>query len=150
MKSPQQKFLTDNIEDTTYCPTYYSSNLSSFKFDYKEQNEVIAEDNNENICEKIETKRSHSSKKIENFFDKSEAFDDQANKKVSEIIIEPIKEENIEEDEVIQTNFYQNKGCEYPISDELHHKDTRLKYRLSMKKFSFEENKIINELDDDF
>ena len=142
--------MTDNIEDTTYSPTYYSLNHnSSFKFDYKEQNEVITEDNNENNLENIVVKKRSSNKKIENFIDKSEAFDDQVSKKISDNINEPIKEENIEEDEVTQTNFYQNKGCEYPISDELH-QDRRLKYRLSVKNFSFEENKIINELDDDF
>ena len=144
--------MTDNIEDTKYCPTYYSSNhVSSFKFDYKEQNEVIAEDNNENNLENVELKISTSSKKLENFIDKSEAFDDQISiKKISDNIIEPIKEENIEEDEISSTNFFQNKTCEYPISDELRQNGTRLKYRLSMKNSVFEENKIINELDDDF
>ena len=143
--------MTDNIEDTTYCPAYYISNhkTSFFKFDYKEQNEVIAEDNNENIIETLETKRSVSSKKLEYFVDKSEAFDDQIIiKKISDNIIEPIKEEISEEDEITSTNFFLNKSCEYPISDELRQNDTRLKYRLSMK--NFEENKIINELDDDF
>jgi SOS response regulatory protein OraA/RecX len=153
LQSPQIKFLTDNIEDTTVCPTYFTSNhVSSFKFDYVEEEQVIAEDNNENNLELTVLKKSHSNKKLETFIDKSENFDDNK-KQISDNIIEEIKEENNEEEEVNETaNYHQNNKSEYLISDEVGPNDkTKLKYRLSMKgKTSYEENKIINELDDEF
>jgi hypothetical protein len=98
-------------------------------------------------------KKSHSNKKLETFIDKSENFDNQLDmKKNDNIIIEAIKEENVEEDEIM--NFHQNKNYEVPLSDELPNENAKMKYRLSMKTTSFEENKIneineINEVEDE-
>lgn len=146
------KFLTDNIEDTKVgVPSYFSSNhVSSYKFDYIEEEQVIREDNNENNLEAVETmKKSHSNKKLETFLDKSENFGEQHDiKKPDNIIIESIKEENIEEEEI--TNFHQGKNCEIPLSDELAAETSKMRYRLSMKTTSLEENKIneINEINE--
>ena len=77
----------------------------------------------------------------------------QIRKSVADSYIEPIKEENIEEEENIYTsNFHPfNKNCEFILSDEkVLSNITNLKYKLSLKSSNFEEiNKIIDELDDD-
>jgi len=157
LQSPQMKFLTDNLEDTTIKHFFSSNNMGSYKFD---QEDVITEDNNENNLENVELKKSTSNKKLETFIDKSESFDDQMNvkKNITETLIETIKEENVEEEEKedisATANFNQKScSCEFPISDELPQGTGRkLKYRLSMKKNSVsfeEENKVIKEVDDE-
>ena len=158
LQSPQMKFLTDNIEDTKVCSNYLNSNhLASCKFDYTKEEHIIAEDNNENNLECcFDMRKSVSNKKIESFIDRSENFEDYLNmkKSLTESIIEPIKEENIEEEEMISTsNFHQNnKNCEFLLSDELGpHNKTNRKYRFSLVTSNSEDkNKIINELDDEF
>jgi len=67
-----------------------------------------------------------------------------AKKQIQENIIETIKEENIEEEE-ITSNIHTSFNCDIPISDEL--KDQKIFKRYSIKA-TFEENKI-NELDDE-
>jgi len=140
------KFLTDNIEDMTVCPVYLSSNhVSSFKYNNIEEEQVIKEDNNENNLECIEMKKNSSCKKLENFIDKLENFEDQIGMKKTHTdnIIETIKEENVEEEEI--TDFHQNNiSSEYPVSDELSNVQSNMKYRLSVKSTNFEENKVIN------
>jgi len=158
LQSPQMKFITDYEEDNTCRPAFFSSNhASTLKFDYIEQDEVITEDHDENNLENnLEMRKSSSSKKLENFIDKSEAFDEQhgsMKKAMTENIIESIKEENIEEEEreelTASTPFRRNES---PISDELEqstHQSCTIKYRLSVKTAKFEENKVINESEED-
>lgn len=141
------------------CQTYFNSNhIPSFKYDYTKEDSVITEDNNENNLEfSSDFMKSHSNKKIESFIDKSENFDEQINsrKSVSDLIIETIKEENNEEEEVNSSSkFAQNKlnNREFLLFDEFGpNNKTKFKYKLSLKNLSYEENnKIINELDDEF
>jgi len=121
------------------------------KFDIltEQNNKVIAEDNNENNCEIFELKsrelkRSSSNKLIDSFMDKSENdLLTSAKKQIQENIIETIKEENIEEEEI--SNIHTAFNCDILISDEL--KDQKSFKRYSIKA-AFEENKI-NELDDE-
>ena len=74
-------------------------------------------------------------------------------KKNDNIIIESIKEENVEEEEI--TDFHQsNKNCDVPLSDELPNEKTGFKYRVSLKTTNFEQNKIneineVNEVEDE-
>jgi len=159
LQSPQMKFITDYVEDNTCRPAFFSSNhVSTFKFDYTEQDEVITEDHDENNLENnLDMRKSSSSKKLENFIDRSEAFDEQhgiMKKAMTEnIIIESIKEENVEEEEKEElsasTPF---RRTESPISDELEqstHPTCKIKYRLSVKTAKFEENKVRNESEED-
>ena len=156
-QTPQIKYLIDNIEDTKICPTFFGSNhIHNYKFDYTNEEHTITEDHNENYLENFtDLRKSASKKKIESFIDKSENFEEQLNirKSVADSYIEPIKEENIEEEENIYTsNFHPfNKNCEFILSDEkVLSNITNLKYKLSLKSSNFEEiNKIIDELDDD-
>jgi len=161
LQSPQMKFMIDYAEDNTYHQAFFGSNkkMSSFRFDYVEQEEIITEDHDENNLEShLDMRKSSSIKKLESFIDKSEAFDEQlgiGKKSMTEnIIIESIKEENAEEEdreELSTSTHYQNKSCDFPISDELENtnKGCKLKYRLSFNSSKLEENKVIKESEDD-
>jgi hypothetical protein len=164
LQSPQMKFLTDCVEDNQYRPAFFSSQqVSSFKgFDYDQ--DVITEDQSENNCENpVMTRKNTSNKKLENFIDKSEAYDEPLGMKkalTENIIIESIKEENAEEEDKEESSlaastavFNHNHNNSFPKSDELEEtiNSCKLKYRLSVKGAGaqFEENKVIKESEED-
>jgi len=155
LQSPQMKFITDNVEDTTCRTSFFDpGRVASFKIDLYEQGEVIKEDNEDMMGNVVEIKKSSSNKKLETLIDKTEAFDDQVNiKKGITEDIETIKEENAEEEDkedlTASSNF--NKSCELPISDELGSNEScKRNFRIAMKQSAnLEEIKTIKE-DDEF
>jgi hypothetical protein len=106
ISSPRVRFMTELKEDVISPRLYFSSfhMNSSNKYDL-ETDEVIAEDNNENNVENeyFAKKHKNSYLNLEDFIDKKEAnFDHmQGELIVNTENIETIKEENIEEDDIM-------------------------------------------------
>lgn len=106
INSPRVKLFTDSMEDNTInSPKIVSSTSYHLNRDYfvtLENEEAIAEDNNENLVDLLEEKKrtsTHHKNIIENIIDKEENPNLVELNVNSEISFEPIKEENIEEDD---------------------------------------------------
>jgi hypothetical protein len=95
--SPRFKLMSDYREDNIQPKRFYTTSFHNL-YDV-EIDEVIAEDNNEENIGETEKKKKLLIK-LENFIDKSEIVND-GNHIDNNLIIDPIKEENIEDEEVI-------------------------------------------------
>lgn len=108
ISSTRLKIIKDSKEDTisnTHLQQFYSTaNL------YDHIVDTIAEDNNENLIEnEIRTAKSH--KKIESFIDKSEEIEEMNNDLcIDTLNIDPIKEENNEDEEYNLDKKHNNPG----------------------------------------
>jgi hypothetical protein len=93
--SPRFKLISDFKEDLNskiYTSGYYDLDVE----------EVIAEDFEDNVAD-IEKKDKKVLIKLENFIDKSEAVANEE-MRLDNTVVDPIKEENIEDEEVIHMN----------------------------------------------
>jgi hypothetical protein len=105
LNSPRVKFMTDSFEDNTFNSPMV--NASSFHLPREyilsvEKDEAIAEDNNEyvvDLTDNIRRANSHHKNMIENIIDKEENLNLVELNVNQEASFEPIKEENIEEDD---------------------------------------------------
>lgn len=104
INSPRVNYLTDYKEDYISPRGYYNSSFvnSASKYDM-ETNEVIAEDNNENLVEnEVVKKRFTNHLKMADFIDKSDGIEEKTSSiAVNTDNIESIKEENIEEEDIL-------------------------------------------------
>jgi hypothetical protein len=106
LNSPRVKFMTDSFEDNTFnSPMMVSASSFHLPREYilsVEKDEVIAEDNNEyvvDVTDNIRRSNSHHKNIIENIIDKEENLNLVELNVNQEASFEPIKEENIEEDD---------------------------------------------------
>jgi hypothetical protein len=96
MQSPRFKLMSDFKEDNFQPKIYTTSGFYDLE-------DVIAEDRNEDNIAEIEKKDKKVLVKLENFIDKSEAVGNEEIR-IDNTDVEPIKEENIEDEEVIHMN----------------------------------------------